>query len=57
VKVVTKVPSCKAPCRAPAAPPSDCISTTLGTRPRRLGSPLEAHSSESSAMGLEGVMG
>ncbi len=57
VKVVARTPSCKAPCKAPAAPPSDCISTTRGTLPKRLGRPWAAHSSESSAMGLEGVMG
>jgi hypothetical protein len=31
VKVVVSAPACSAPCTAPAAPPSDCISTTSGT--------------------------
>ena len=37
VKVVVSAPVCSAPCTAPAAPPSDCISITEGTVPHRLG--------------------
>ena len=37
VKVVASAPLCSAPCRAPAAPPSLCISTTAGTVPHRFG--------------------
>ena len=33
VKVVHMAPPWSAPCMAPAAPPSDCISTTVGTWP------------------------
>ena len=57
VKVVVKAPVCRAPWAAPAAPPSDCISTTVGTTPQRFGFPSAAHSSQNSAMGEEGVMG
>ena len=39
VKVVAKAPFCRAPCSAPAAPASDCISMTSGTAPQRLGLP------------------
>jgi hypothetical protein len=34
VKVVVSAPVCSAPCTAPAAPPSDCISITSGTVPQ-----------------------
>jgi len=57
VKVVDRAPACRAPCTAPAAPPSCCISTTVGTCPHRLGICFDAHSSACSAMGEEGVMG
>ncbi len=57
VKVVASAPLCSAPCSAPAAPPSLCISTTEGTPPHRLGRPLLDHSSASSAIGDEGVIG
>ena len=33
VNVVDSAPPCSAPCMAPAAPPSDCISMTVGTWP------------------------
>ena len=36
VKVVVSAPPWSAPCSAPAAPPSLCISTTIGTVPNRL---------------------
>ena len=39
VKVVDNAPACSAPCTAPAAPASDCISTTSGTLPQRLRRP------------------
>ncbi len=57
VKVVVKAPACSAPCTAPAAPPSLCISITRGTVPNRLGCPCAAHSSESSPMTEDGVIG
>ena len=57
VNVVASAPLCRAPCSAPAAPPSLCISTTAGTLPHRLGRPWLDHSSASSAMGEDGVIG
>ena len=41
----------------PAAPPSLCISTTEGTVPHTFGRPLLAHSSASSAIVDDGVIG
>ncbi len=35
VNVVASAPACRAPCSAPAAPPSLCISMTSGTAPHR----------------------
>ena len=46
-----------APRMAPAAPPSDCISTTWGTVPHKLGVLEAAQASENSPMGVEGVIG
>ena len=43
VNVVASAPACSAPCTAPAAPPSLCISTTAGTVPQRFGRPAAAH--------------
>jgi len=57
VKLVARAPEVSAPCSAPAAPPSDCISMTLGTAPHRLGRCCDAHSSANSPMLEEGVMG
>ncbi len=57
VNVVASAPPCSAPCRAPAAPPSLCISITEGTPPSRLGRLLLDHSSASSAIGDDGVIG
>ena len=57
VNVVASAPLCSAPCRAPAAPPSLCISTTEGTVPQTLVFPWLAHSSASSAIGDDGVIG
>ena len=57
VKVVVSAPDCSAPCTAPAAPPSDCISCTTGTLPQRFGRPCATHSSASSAIVDDGVIG
>ena len=57
VKVVASDPFCSAPCSAPAAPASDCISTTSGTCPHRLVNPAAAQSSQCSPMGEAGVIG
>ena len=57
MKVVASAPLCSAPCSAPAAPPSDCISCTTGTVPKMLAMPFDDHSSASSAIGEEGVIG
>jgi hypothetical protein len=57
VKVVARAPACKAPCSAPAAPPSLCISITVGTVPQMFFFPLAAHSSAHSPMLDEGEMG
>jgi hypothetical protein len=57
VNVVASAPACSAPCTAPAAPPSDCISLTSGTCPHRLGRRCTAHSSDSSPIGDDGVIG
>ena len=40
VKVVVSAPAWSAPCTAPAAPASDCISTTCGTLPHRCSLPV-----------------
>ena len=57
VKVVVSAPDCSAPCTAPAAPPSLCISCTTGTLPQMLVSPCADHSSASSAIVEDGVIG
>ena len=57
VKVVVRAPAVREPCIAPAAPPSDCISTTRAVWPKMFFTPLAAHLSASSAMTDEGVMG
>ena len=57
VNVVESEPACSAPCTAPAAPPSDCISATSGMAPHRFGFFRLAHSSQSSAIVLLGVIG
>ena len=57
VNVVLIAPPCSAPWRAPAAPPSDCIWTTVGRMPNTFFCPLPAHSSASSAIVELGVMG
>ena len=50
-------PAWSAPCTAPAAPASDCISAISGIEPHRLVRPRLAHSSHASAIGELGVMG
>jgi len=57
VNVVVKLPACSAPWTAPAAPASDCISVTRGTRPQMFLSPRALLISEISPMFDEGVMG
>ena len=57
VKVVLSAPPWRAPCIAPAAPPSLCISMTVGTVPQTLARPWLAHSSASSAIVEDGVIG
>ena len=57
VNVVVRAPACSAPWTAPAAPPSDCISTTSGTMPQMFLRPCADHSSLSSPMFDEGVIG
>jgi hypothetical protein len=57
VKVVVSDPVWSAPCTVPAAPPSDCISTTRGTVPQMLGLFWADHWSENSPIGVAGVIG
>ena len=57
VNVVVKAPVASAPCTAPAAPASDCISVTLGIVPQMFFSPLEDFSSAISPRPEEGVIG
>src|SRR5262249_2907587 len=57
VKVVAKLPACRAPWMAAMAPASDCISVTSGTVPQRLVRPLTDHSSHHSPIGEDGVIG
>src|SRR6185369_6127605 len=57
VKVVVRAPACSAPWTAPAAPPSDCISTTVGTLPQIFFSPMALLASEISPITDEGVIG
>jgi hypothetical protein len=57
VNVVVSAPDCSAPCTAPAAPPSLCISWTTGMFPQMLVTPRIVHSSASSAIVDDGVIG
>ena len=57
VNVEVRAPLCNDPCTAPAAPASDCISTTLTVSPKIFLRPWAAHSSTSSAIVDDGVMG
>ena len=57
VKVVAREPASSAPWTADAAPASDCIWEMTMACPYMFFRPCPAHSSTSSAMGEEGVMG
>ena len=57
VNVVVNAPACKAPCTAPAAPPSLCISTILGMFSQIFFCPLELYTSTCSPIGEAGVIG
>ena len=57
VNVVASAPACRAPCSAPAAPPSLCISATVGTVDQRFGTPCAAHWSAHSPIVDDGVIG
>ena len=57
VYVVVSAPAEREPCTAPAAPPSLCISARRSFCPNMFTRPAVAHSSATSAMGEEGVMG
>ena len=57
VNVDERAPACNAPCTAPAAPPSLCISITLGTSPNIFFVPIADHSSQNSPMAEDGVIG
>ncbi len=57
VNDVASAPFCTAPCRAAAAPPSDCISMTSGTEPHRLVRPAALQASASSPIAEAGVIG
>ena len=57
VKVVPSAPVCNAPCSVPAAPASDCSSTTSGTEPHRFVSPPADHASANSPIVEAGVIG
>ena len=55
--MLATAPAETAPCTAPAAPPSLCISTTSGTAPQMFGRFAAMYSSAFSPIGDEGVMG
>ncbi len=57
VKDVVSAPAWRAPWTAPAAPASDCISTTRGTVFQMFFLPCADHSSDHSPMLDEGVIG
>ncbi len=57
VNVVVNAPAWSAPWTVPAAPPSDCISTTDGTVPQMFVRPWADHSSASSPIADDGVIG
>ena len=57
VKVVVSAPERREPWTAPAAPASDCISTSLTCWPKIFLRPWADQSSASSAITEEGVMG
>ena len=57
VNVVVSAPACNEPWNAPAAPASDCISTTLTFCPNIFFLPCADQSSTASAMFEDGVIG
>jgi hypothetical protein len=57
VNVVVSAPDCSAPCTAPAAPPSLCICWIAGISPQMFRISADAHSSASSAIVDDGVIG
>ena len=57
VNVVVIEPVCSAPCTAPDAPPSLCISATSGTVPQIFFFPSEDHWSHHSPIPDDGVIG
>ena len=57
VYVAAKDPACAAPCTVPAAPASDCISTTFTLLPNIFFLPAADHASMYSAIGEDGVIG
>jgi hypothetical protein len=57
VNVVVSEPVCSAPCTAPEAPPSLCISMTDGTVPQMFLRPAEDQASAHSPMLDDGVIG
>ncbi len=57
VKVVVSEPVVTDPCTAPAAPPSDSISTIVGVVPQMFLRPSAANWSHVSAIGEDGVIG
>src|SRR5690554_6747589 len=57
VKVEVSAPPTSEPWTAPAAPASDCISTTRTGCPKMFFLPWAAHSSQNSPMSDDGVMG
>ena len=57
VKVLAKIPLCKAPWTVATAPASDCISTTFTLFPKKFISPLLLNTSIFSAIGEAGVIG
>ena len=57
VKVVVSEPVVSEPCTAPAAPPSDSISTIEGIDPQMFVFAWAASSSHVSAIGEDGVIG
>ncbi len=57
VNVVVSEPVVSEPCTAPAAPPSDSISTIEGIEPQMFVLHIDASSSHVSAIGDEGVIG
>ena len=57
VYVVVSAPAHSEPCTAPAAPASDCISARRSFCPNMFTLPAADHSSATSAIGEEGVIG